>query len=71
MTDLELQISQSLIRLRKKRNRNIQQIADEAGLDRSHYARIEKGKGITLKTLKKILDVHELTFKQFSEQELK
>lgn len=74
MTDKELnhKISAAVTRLRINNGySSALKFAHEVGFCSSHYQRVESGQGITLKTLNKILNAHNLTFKEFAEQELK
>ena len=39
--------------------------ANEKGFDRVQYSRIENGANITMKTLLKVVDAHNITLKEF------
>ena len=74
MTDKELlfKISGGIKRLRiEKGFKSYMTFAKVAGMHHNQYYRMECGENMTLKTLNKVLNAHNLTFKQFSEQELK
>jgi transcriptional regulator with XRE-family HTH domain len=52
--------------LRKEKGfSSYEQFALEFDLDRKYYWSIEKGRNISLEYLKKILDIHKSTFKDF------
>lgn len=52
--------------LRKEKGfSSYEQFALEFDLDRKYYWSIEKGRNISLTYLKKILDIHKTTFKDF------
>lgn len=74
MTDKELlfKVSGGIKRLRiEKGFRSSERFAECFGLNRVSYHRLESGSNTTLKTLNKILTIHELTFKEFCEQEIR
>ena len=55
------------IRFLRKTHTNLsaENFANENGFDRVQYSRIEKGTNITMKTLLKIVDVHNISLKEF------
>jgi len=55
------------IRFLRKTNTNLsaENFAYEKGFDRVQYSRIEKGTNITMKTLFKVVDSHNMTLKDF------
>lgn len=70
MTDHELftQISVAIKTLREKKKLTWQQAADQSGLNRCHYRRIENGKSINIRTLNKLLNFHGISLKEFAEK---
>jgi transcriptional regulator with XRE-family HTH domain len=61
-----LGITKKLKSLRKNRGySSYEDFALEHNLDRKQYWRIENGANITLKTLLKILDIHNISLKDF------
>ena len=67
LTDNRLfEIGKQIKNLRKTNtNLSAENFAYEKGFDRVQYSRIEKGTNITIKTLLKVLDKHNLTPKDF------
>ena len=65
--DILLKIGNRLRELRKKKGySSYETFAFDNDLPRMQYWRIEKGKAnITIKSLEKILQIHNLTFKEF------
>jgi hypothetical protein len=60
------QIGKHIRYLRKtKTNLSAENFAYEKGFDRVQYSRIEKGTNITMKTLLKVVDSHNMTLKDF------
>jgi len=60
------EIGKQIKNLRKTNtNLSAENFAYEKGFDRVQYSRIEKGTNITIKTLLKVLDTHNLTPKDF------
>ena len=55
------------IRFLRKTNTNLsaENFANEKGFDRVQYSRIENGTNITMKTLLKVADSHDMTLKDF------
>jgi hypothetical protein len=55
------------IRFLRKTNTNLsaENFANERGFDRVQYSRIENGTNITMKTLLKVVDSHNITLKDF------
>lgn len=55
------------IRALRKANTNLsaEDFANEKGFDRVQYSRIENGANITMKTLLKVVDAHNMTLKEF------
>ena len=55
------------IRFLRKTNTNLsaENFAYEKGFDRVQYSRIENGTNITMKTLLKVVDSHNITLKDF------
>ena len=55
------------IRYLRKINTNLsaENFANEKGFDRVQYSRIENGANITMKTLLKVADSHNMTLKDF------
>jgi len=55
------------IRFLRKANTNLsaENFAYEKGFDRVQYSRIEKGSNITMKTLLKVTDSHNMTVQDF------
>ena len=52
--------------LRKtKTTLSAEDFANEKGFDRVQYSRIEKGTNITMKTLLKVIDAHNMSLKEF------
>jgi hypothetical protein len=61
-----VQIGEHIRFLRKtKTNLSAENFAYENGFDRVQYSRIEKGTNITMKTLLKVVDSHNMTLKDF------
>ncbi len=59
-------IAEKIKQLRKNSNyTSYEDFALENDLDRKQYWRVENGSNITLKTLIKILDIHNLSLKAF------
>jgi len=60
------EIGQHVRHLRKTNtNLSAENFAYEKGFDRVQYSRIEKGTNITMKTLLKVVDSHNMTLKDF------
>lgn len=60
------QIGNRVRALRKaKTNLSAEDFANEKGFDRVQYSRIENGANITMKTLLKVVDAHNITLKEF------
>ena len=57
----------SRIRTLRKTNTNLsaEDFANEKGFDRVQYSRIENGANITMKTLLKVVDAHNMTLEEF------
>ena len=55
------------VRSLRKANTNLsaEDFANEKGFDRVQYSRIENGANITMKTLLKVVDAHNITLKEF------
>jgi transcriptional regulator with XRE-family HTH domain len=55
------------VRALRKANTNFsaEDFANEKGFDRVQYSRIENGANITMKTLLKVVDAHNMTLKEF------
>ena len=55
------------IRFLRKTNTNLsaENFANEKGFDRVQYSRIENGTNITMKTLLKVVDSHNMTLQDF------
>lgn len=55
------------IRTLRKANTNLsaEDFANEKGFDRVQYSRIENGANITMKTLLKVVDAHNMTLEEF------
>lgn len=55
------------VRALRKTNTNLsaEDFANEKGFDRVQYSRIENGANITMKTLLKVVDAHNITLKEF------
>lgn len=55
------------IRTLQKANTNLsaEDFANDMGFDRIQYSRIENGANITMKTLLKVVDAHNMTLKEF------
>lgn len=55
------------VRNLRKANTNLsaEDFANEKGFDRVQYSRIENGANITMKTLLKVVDAHNMTLKEF------
>ena len=55
------------VRALRKTNTNLsaEDFANEKGFDRVQYSRIENGANITMKTLLKVVDAHNMTLKEF------
>jgi len=55
------------VRFLRKTNTNLsaENFANEKGFDRVQYSRIENGTNITMKTLLKVVDSHNMTLKDF------
>lgn len=55
------------VRSLRKANTNLsaEDFANEKGFDRVQYSRIENGANITMKTLLKVVDAHNMTLKEF------
>lgn len=55
------------VRTLRKANTNLsaEDFANEKGFDRVQYSRIENGANITMKTLLKVVDAHNMTLKEF------
>lgn len=63
-------IAEKIKRLRiEKQYTSYETFALDYQLDRKQYWRIENGDNITLKTLLKILDIHQITLSQFFNEE--
>lgn len=61
-----VEIGQHIRHLRKTNtNLSAENFAYEKGFDRVQYSRIEKGTNITIKTLLKVVDAHNMTLKDF------
>lgn len=64
--DTILQIAEKLKTLRKEKGfTSYETFAFEYEINRVQYFRIEKGQNITIKTLIKVLAIHNLTLQQF------
>lgn len=60
------EVGEHLRRLRKQAGyKSYSEFAWEHGIDKSQYGRMEKGTNCTLNSLKKVLEIHKLTFAQF------
>ena len=57
----------SRIRTLRKANTSLsaEDFANEKGFDRVQYSRVENGANITMKTLLKVVDAHNMTLKEF------
>src|SRR5574344_1433878 len=57
----------SRVRALRKANTSLsaEDFANEKGFDRVQYSRIENGANITMKTLLKVVDAHNITLKEF------
>lgn len=55
------------VRALRKANTNLsaEDFANEESFDRVQYSRIENGANITMKTLLKVVDAHNITLKEF------
>lgn len=55
------------VRALRKANTSLsaEDFANEKGFDRVQYSRIENGANITMKTLLKVVDAHNITLKEF------
>ena len=55
------------VRSLRKANTNLsaEDFANEKGFDRVQYSRIENGANITMKTLLKVVDAHDMTMEEF------
>ncbi|WP_446788218.1 helix-turn-helix domain-containing protein [Macellibacteroides fermentans] len=55
------------IRALRKANTNLsaEDFANEKGFDRVQYSRIENGANITMKTLLKVIDAHNISLSEF------
>ncbi len=55
------------VRSLRKTNTNLsaEDFANEKGFDRVQYSRIENGANITMRTLLKVIDAHNMTLKDF------
>lgn len=55
------------VRALRKANTNLsaEDFANEKGFDRVQYSRIENGANITMKTLLKVVDAHNMRLKEF------
>lgn len=55
------------VRALRKANTNLsaEDFANEKGFDRVQYSRIENGANITMKTLLKIIDAHNISLSEF------
>lgn len=55
------------VRSLRKANTNLsaEDFANEKGFDRVQYSRVENGANITMKTLLKVVDAHNITLKEF------
>ncbi len=74
MTDKDLlyKVSGALRRLRLNAGYTAAaKFANAADINHVNYYRLESGKNMTLTTLNKILQFHNLTFKEFCEKEIK
>ena len=61
-----VQIGEHIRFLRKtSTNLSAENFAYEKGFDRVQYSRIENGSNITMKTLLKVVDSHNMTLKEF------
>lgn len=64
--DTILQIAEKIKTLRKEKGfTSYESFAFEHEINRVQYFRIEKGQNITIKTLIKVLAIHNLTLQQF------
>lgn len=64
--DTILQIAEKIKTLRKEKGfTSYESFAFEYEINRVQYFRIEKGQNITIKTLIKVLAIHNLTLQQF------
>mgnify|MGYP006295350281 FL=1 len=65
--DILVKIGSRLRELRKSKGySSYETFAFDYNLPRMHYWRIEKGKAnVTIKTLERILEIHELSFNEF------
>ena len=68
-----IRIGEKLRRLRKERGySSYVAFADENGLEKTQYWRLEAGVGFTLKSLLIILDIHQISlFEFFNDEEFK
>ena len=55
------------VRALRKANTNLsaEDFANEKGFDRVQYSRIENGANVTMKTLLKVVDAHNMTLREF------
>lgn len=61
-----VEIGSYIKHLRKTRTTlSAEDFANEKGFDRVQYSRIEKGTNITMKTLLKVIDAHDMSLKEF------
>lgn len=69
ISDEDSRLSQIGNRVRALRKANTslsaEDFANENGFDRVQYSRIENGANITMKTLLKVVDAHNITLKDF------
>lgn len=65
--DRRLEEIGNLVRALRKANTNLsaENFANEKGFDRVQYSRIENGANITMKTLLKIIDAHNISLSEF------
>jgi transcriptional regulator with XRE-family HTH domain len=66
-----IRIGEKLRKLRKENGyTNYITFADENGLDKSQYWRLEAGIGFNIKSLIRILDIHKVSLREFFADEL-
>jgi transcriptional regulator with XRE-family HTH domain len=66
-----IRIGEKLRKLRKENGyTNYITFADENGLDKSQYWRLEAGIGFNIKSLIRILDIHKVSLREFFSDEL-
>ena len=65
--DSRLSLIGNRVRALRKANTSLsaEDFSNEKGFDRVQYSRIENGANITMKTLLKVVDAHNMTLKEF------